>query len=239
MRRLWGWVLVGLLAMSWCALETPRLAQAAGTCGFRSNYFNGYYQNGKPQYQFTGASSYIVVRDGRNCSNPYADDFTNAWVMIAGPGLSDWGQVGFERTYGSTLRWFAQFSTADVLETWYSPFGVTSQIGTRHAFRVLYDPAARRLNANIDTTTVLRSGFDPRVEWGANNWTVQYFAETGHTATDVPGRSSTRTAYSAMGVQRRDTGGLMSTPCMLTGATDSSRWGRSASSCTAFTVWTK
>ena len=240
MKRLWSFVLVGLLAVSWCALEAPTLAQAAGTCGQRGNWFNGYYQNGKPAYQHTGASSYIVVRDGALCRGVSGyGNFTNAWVMITGPGDRDWGQVGFERTHGQTLRWFAQFSAANTLNTWYSPNGVTSQIGIRHTFRVLYDSTRRDLAATIDTTTVYRSGFDPKATWGPTNWTPQFFAETGHRETDVPGRPATPTAYSGLGVQRPADGQLVSMPCILSSATLSSRWGRAASSCTAFTVWTK
>lgn len=239
MRRVWGWLAVTVLALTWSAVEVPRIAQAAGTCGFGGNFFNGYYQSGKPTYQHTGASSYVVVRNGALCRGVSGfGNFSNAWVMIAGSGSRDWGQVGFELTSGQPLRWFAQFSSDEGLSTWYSPFGVTNQIGTRHAFRVLYDPATSRLKATIDAYTVFRSGFDPKTDWGGQPWSPQFFAETGHRESDVPGRPTARTAYSAMGVQRLSDGKLVSIPCILSAATDSSRWGRQSSGCTAFSVWT-
>jgi hypothetical protein len=230
------------LVAAWCLIGTTP-AHAAGVCsGVGSNYFNGYYQNGKPQYQFTGASSYIVVRDGVNCSGASGTgNFTNAWVMIAGPGLQDWGQVGFERTAGQTLRWFSQFSYDGGLTTRYSTHTVTNQIGVRHAFRVLYYADCRCLRANIDGSVGwFRSSFDPKREWGAQPWSPQFFAETGYLQSDVPGRASTPTAYTALGAQRLSDGRLVGMPCILSAATDNpSRWGRAASSCTAFNVWTK
>lgn len=243
MRQVRAVVLTLVLVCCW-GLIGASPATAAGQCsGSGGNYFNGYYQNGRPEWKFTGASSYIVVRDGANCTGVNgAGNFTNAWVMIAGPGSRDWGQVGFERTAGfNGLRWFAQFSSNGGLATRYSTGSVNNQIGVRHTFRVLYYADCRCLRANIDGSVGwYSSSFDPKQVWGAQPWSPQFFAETGYLQSDVPGRQSTPTAYSALGAQRFDNGQLMGMPCILSAATDNpSRWGRTSSSCTAFTVWTK
>jgi hypothetical protein len=242
MRRIRAGLLVLALAACWC-LIAPAPAHAAGVCsGVGSNYFDGYYQNGRPEWQFTGASSYIVVRDGVNCSGVSGvGNFTNSWVMIAGPGPRDWGQVGFERTAGYTLRWFSQFSYSGGLTTRYSTHTVTNQIGVRHVFQVAWYANCRCLRANIDGTVGwFNSSFDPKRVWGAQPWSPQFLAETGYLQSDVPGRASTPTAYSGMGVQRLDTGRFVSVPCGLSAANDNpTRWGRAPSNCTAFNVWTK
>jgi hypothetical protein len=236
------------LALCWCVAQPLAPASAAGTCRSRSgNYFDGYYQNGRPDWTFTGASSYIVVRDGARCAGDTGTrNFSNAWVMIAGSGDRDWGQVGFERSAlssvsRSNLRWFSQFSSADGLATKYSPSSVAAEVGIRHTFRVLYDASCRCLRANIDGSVGWYSSpFDPKADWGPQPWSPQFMAETGYLEADVPGRPGTPTSFSGLGAQRLDNGRLVSMPCILTGANDNpTRWGRSASSCTAFGVWTK
>ena len=244
--RLRAWIIALALAACWGVVQPPA-ASAAGRCSGPGNYFDGYYQNGRPEWRFTGASAYIVVRDGVRCTGDSSlANFSNSWVMIAGSGMRDWGQVGFERSApsaaaGSNLRWFAQFSSVDGLATRYSTSSVSSQIGIRHTFRVLYNASCRCLQANIDTTTGwYTSPFDPKADWGGQPWSPQFFAETGYLQADVPGRATTRTSFSALGAQRLDSGALVGMPCILSGANaNPSRWGRSASSCRAFDVWTK
>ena len=241
-----AWVIAVALVACWGIIQPPA-ASAAGRCSRPGNYFDGYYQNGRPEWRFTGASAWIVVRDGARCTGDNSlANFSNAWVMIAGSGMQDWGQVGFERSAtstaaGSKLRWFSQFSSADGLATRYSTYSVSSQIGVRHTFRVLYNPSCRCLQANIDSTTGwYASPFDPKADWGGQPWSPQFLAESGYLQADIPGRATTRTSFSALGAQRLDNGALVGMPCILSGANDNpSRWGRSASGCTAFDVWTK
>lgn len=213
-----AWLLALALAVCWCVTQPPAPASAAGTCsGTRSNYFDGYFQNGRPEWRFTGASAYIVVRDGARCAGDRGTgNFSNAWVMIAGSGLRDWGQVGFERsalssTSGSGLRWFSQFGSADGLATRYSSSSVAGEVGVRHAFRVLYNASCRCLQANIDSQTGwYTSPFDPKADWGPQPWSPQFLAETGYLPADVPGRAGTPTSFSALGAQRLDDGRLVS-----------------------------
>ncbi len=232
-------VLLGCLALT---VVSPVSAHAAGACGgSQGSRFNGYYQNGHPEYNWEGSSTYIVVRDGANCSGvTNIGNFTNAWVMIAGSNANDWAQVGFERTSGHTLRWFSQFNDGrGNLATRYSTFGVTNQIGVRHTFRVLWNATDHHEHATIDTTTWAVSSFDPFANWGPLPWSPQYLEETGYAQTDVPGTAGGKVAYTGMGAQKLDDS-LVSIPCILSGADDvPTRWAHQASGCTGFTAWTK
>jgi len=243
-----------VLAAAHLTLSAPP-ASAAGTCsGQPSNYFDGFFQNGKPTYQYEGASSYIVVRDAANCTgDATVGNFTNSWVMIASNVTSadynGWGQVGFERTANSptrSLRWFSQFYDGYyTLETRYSTFSVNNQLGVRHAFRVLWNESCRCLRATIDNTLWAESSFNPfaypsESNWGPQPWSPQFLAETGYLQSDVPGRATTRTRWSGLGAQRVSDDRLVLMPCILSGANDNpTRWGRQAQSCTAFEVWTR
>jgi hypothetical protein len=226
-------------------------AAAAGVCGgTRGNYFNGYFQDGKPNYQFEGSSGYIVVRDGANCTGDTSiGNFSNAWLMIAsnlGAPYNGWGQVGFERTAGFPLRWFSQFYDGyKALETRYSTFPVSNQIGVRHTFRVLWYESCLCLRATIDSTTWAESDFNPfaypaESNWGPQAWSPQFLAEAGYLQSDVPGTPAARTRFSSLGAQRVSDDRLILMPCVLSGTTDNpTRWARQASSCNAFDVWTK
>lgn len=242
-----------LLLASVHAAITSVPAAAADACqvGTQSNYFDGYFQvNSEPRYYYEGSSSYIQVRDGAVCPGIRdIGNFTNAWVMIAsniqGGPYNGWGQVGFERTAGYPMRWFSQFYDGyETLETRYSTFSVNNQVGTRHAFRVLWTESCLCLRATIDTTTWAESSFNPfsseESNWGPQPWSPQFLAETGYLQADVPGRATTRTRWSAMGAQRVSDDRLELMPCVLSGANDNpTRWARAAQSCTGFEVWTR
>jgi hypothetical protein len=226
-----------------------RPAEAAGTCGTQSNYFDGYYYNPSvwPGYNFEGASGYIVVRNGTLCSGTSGiGNFSNAWLMIAGWNATGaaWSQVGFERTSGFNLRWFSQHawnnSSGDHLSTRYSTFSVNSEIGVRHTFRVLWNSGCTCLQAIIDVTTWSNSPFNPFFSsgWGGLPFSPQFSAETGHLATDVPGTAGARTAFTALGAQQYSNDALVPMPCAMSAVTSSPRWGRAAHGCDAFDVWT-
>jgi hypothetical protein len=235
-------LLIAVLSVA-CLTVTP--AQAARACGLEGNYFNSY-GGSRPEWRYEGVSSYIVVRDTFLCTGVTGiENFGNAWVMIAGSGQNEWGQVGFERTSGVTLRWFSQFNDGEHnLDTRYSSFNIISERGVRHTFRVLWSPSCPGdracLRAVIDSTNWDYSAWNPYVEWGPMPWDPFYAGETGHLASDIPGNGTDRTVFSSMGVQRYEDDILESLPCGLTEFRNdnSARWGRASSSCTSVSVWT-
>ncbi|MGI5175886.1 hypothetical protein ACQEVZ_06090 [Dactylosporangium sp. CA-152071] len=247
--RMMAMLVVFVLATGAVVVIDENPAAAAGTCGTQGNYFDGYYYDPDiwPGYSFEGASGYIVVRDGVLCSGAGGiGNFSNAWLMIAGWNRTGaaWSQVGFERTSGSPLRWFSQHawnnSTGDHLSTRYSTFSIASEVGVRHTFRVLWNSACTCLQAIIDVTVWSNSDFNPFFSsgWGGLPFSPQFSGETGHLETDVPGRSGTRTAFTALGAQQYSNDALVPMPCAMNATTSSARWGRSASGCDAFSIWT-
>jgi hypothetical protein len=218
-------------------------AAAAGTCsGTNTNFFDGYYQIDHPEHPYEGASTFIVVRDGAVCSGVVdSNNFLGGWVMIAsGTQGQGYGQVGFDRYAGTTLKWFAEFNDGlGHVADRFSTFSVTNQVGVQHTFRVLWTPACACLHANIDTTNWLNSTFNPFfVGWGPQPWSPQFMDEATWLQTDVPGTPSARTSFSGMGAQRLSDDIIESMPCILSSLNSSSRWSHSASSCTAVTLWT-
>jgi hypothetical protein len=251
-RRALAASLILMLTTSLAVFAEASSASASGICSSSGKFNDGYFYNPNafPGYDFEGASGYIVVRDGNLCvPNSGPQNFTNAWVMIAsdpsGNSGSGWSQVGFERTAGYNLRWFAQHAgrvgNYFDITTRYSTFSVNNQVGVRHTFRVLWNYSCYCIRATIDTTNWLDSKFNPFVD---TTWTrpfsPQFAGEAGYRESDMPGLSSARTAFSALGAQRYSDDVLAPLPCIMSGANDNpARWGRLASSCEAFTIWTQ
>jgi hypothetical protein len=244
-------IIVGALVM----VVAPGTAQAARSCLLNSagnSYFAGWgHDPGLRTQYFEGASGYIMVRDGRPCSAPSnpSTNFTASWVMIADNQAKGWVQVGFMRRSDlSGVRWFSQSvqRTGYYPDTWISPEAwVTGQVGTNHAFRVLWDPACYYSEgqtyacekSTIDSTTVAVSTFNPFGNW-ASPFLPMFFAETKNMASDVTGSAAAKTSFRALGAQKYDDT-LTNMTCTMVGRNDNpSRWSTSASSCIAFDSWT-
>jgi hypothetical protein len=222
-------------------------ASAAGVCKLSGGHGGYYYKPSVyPGYDFGGTSSYIVVRPGANCAGQSGiGNFDNAYVMIASNAPDDspnggWAQAGFELTNGHPLRWFSQdYATlSSILETKYSKFDITNQIGTRHAFRSFSDISCGCELMYIDSVLWASSSFD-----AFNNWlkpfSPQYSTEAGNYETDVPGTASAPAAYTGMGVYDELGGNNYPTPCVLSlGDDHPDRWKVSVNGCTAVNFWT-
>jgi hypothetical protein len=96
---------------------------------------------------------------------------------------------------------------------------------------------------SIDGTEVTQTNFNPFAVWYAgpngDQFSPQFSGETTYTASDIPGVPSAKTAFSAMGAQQFSNDSLGNMPCTLTSVNNNpSRWAKSASSCTAFNIWT-
>lgn len=222
-------------------------ANAAGTCGTKGNYFDGF-GGYNPNWRYEGVSGYIVVQDTFICTGATGiSNFANAWIMIQGSRDYEWAQVGFERTSGYSLRWFSQFSDGEnAFDTRYSTFSIISERGVRHKFRVVWSLSCGTVGgacfrAYIDDNNWDSSVFNPYYmnEWGPLPWIPQYTAEMGHRESDVPGNGSNRTDFTGIGAQRVSDNQLELLPCGLTGRNDNSgRWDRDVVTCQAFSVWT-
>lgn len=225
----------------------PVQTAEAATCSGYSNYFDGFAQFGHPEHPYEGASSYMIVRNGLNCGGAPSSSFVTNWVMIASGGTSTyngWGQDGFLKSEGRSMRWFSQFydGTGTDYEERDSTFTVTGEFGVRHTFRVLWSYACYCLKATIDSTTWDTSSFNPysstEAHWGPQPWSPQFSAESSYVQSDIPGTANYPVDYSGLGAQRAGDDHLESMPCIMSAFSDSSRWHHAASSCTAFETWT-
>lgn len=239
-------LLIALSAAVYVAIPATE-ALAVSCVGSGTNLFDGYFQVGHPEHPYEGASAYMVVRDGQNCSGR-SNAFVSDWIMIAaGPSPHNgWGQVGFTKDVdmSNQLRWFSQFwdgTGSDYIER-DSTFIITNQIGVRHTFRVLWTYSCYCLVATIDTTTWDKSGFNPyssqESNWGPQPWSPQFNAESFYLESNVPGFLEDPVAISALGAQRAGDDQLESMPCILRVRSDSSHWHHQAISCTAVYLWT-
>lgn len=212
---------------------------AAATCGTRSNYFDGFTHNNASGQRFEGSSTYLVVRASSLCSTDtnYISNFSNSWSMIAGGSGCQWAQSGFETGYGQPIKHFAQIagSCSNIVTV----YGAAIHSGEKHAYRSLYNATCRCVKSTVDTTTFIVSNFDPYGTW-TYPFQPQFEGETAYLASDMPGVPTSQTAFSAIGAQRVSDDVLISMPCtMVSNNSNPAAWALSASSCTAFNIWSK
>jgi hypothetical protein len=115
--------------------------------------------------------------------------------------------------------------------------------GAKHAYRDLYKQSCGCIVMSIDGTELTQTNFNPYGTWYAgpngDQFSPEFLGETNYTQSDMPGLPSSKTAFSGLGAQQFTNDTLGSMPCTMNGANDNpSRWTYSASSCTAFDIWT-
>lgn len=254
-------LLTGSLACVLGAASLSPALAASGThreipqCGARSNYFDGFYHNPAAHPDtLEGASAYIVNEFGAVCDtdtsapNPggrtIGNNFTTAWTMIASYDSQGWAQTGFIRGYNSPQYEWAEFKDP-VSDTVYNRFPSSPSLpnGVKHAYRELWSDSCACIVMSIDGVEVTQTNFNPYVNWDAgpngDQFSPQFSGETTYTSSDIPGVPSAQTAFSAMGAQQFFGNALNSMPCTLTYTnSNTARWTHSASSCTAFNIWT-
>ncbi len=232
----------------------PASAEIPGCASVHSNYFDGfYYDTNAYQDSWEGSSAYIVNRFGAVCdfgdtsapdpgSNTIGTNFTTGWVMIAAANGIGWSQDGFIRGYNSPQYEWAQ--VYDGKSTIYNmfPSSPTLADGDVHAYRELYNAANGTIESSIDGQVFAVTNFNPFQTWNTapnGSLSPQFSGETTYNESDVPGVSSSQTAFSALGAQSYIGDSLVSMPCELTYNNKNPRWSHSASSCIAFNIWTE
>lgn len=216
-------------------------ASAVACAGGPTSYFDGFYHDIDSGYAFEGASAYIVVRPSALCSGDTdgGTNFSNAWSMIAGSSTTqslEYAQSGFETRAGHATMHFAQYaSPAGGVTTKY----VSTLLNERHAYRSLWSPTCHCVRMTVDSTLFLQTPFNPYGIW-QSPFVPQFFGEASYFTNPMPGTASSPTAFSALGAQRVSDDVLVSMPCTMLADNDNpTAWGRSASSCMAFNIWTK
>jgi hypothetical protein len=245
---------MGAVSLS-AVIATPSASAEIYQCGTRSNYFDGFYHNPATHSNtLEGASGYIVNQFGAVCDtdrsapNPgnrtIGSNFTTAWVMIAAYDGKGWAQTGFIRGYNSPQYEWAEFYNP-VSGALYNRFPANPSLpnGVKHAYRDLWSNGCGCIVMSIDGAEVTQTNFNPYADWYAgpngDQFSPQFSGETTYTASDIPGVPSSKTAFSALGAQQFSNNALNSMPCTMTYINSNpSRWAHSASSCTAFDIWT-
>lgn len=202
-------------------LMVPDLAVAARTpCGSFGNFFSGH---GRAESSHGVKASIERVKPAI-CGDKSG---STAWSMISGA----WGgtnsdcsgpldpdglaQVGYGRFGSDSPGDDAGFH---VFSQWfvYNPNSVSgvrvhTKGGTKpnetDVYKVLYNATAGRLEMLVGGNLRARTDFDPAVYWlnpscGTTIWSPQFYGETHHKASDVPGTDSDRVAFAAL--RKRD-----------------------------------
>lgn len=180
-----------------------------------------------------------------------ANNFSASYLGIYDPATDHYFIVGFERTFGYSLRWVAigeYTAGGDRFRVQrYSPFAVDSEVGVRHTFRVLFNSACRGglgcLKAYIDTTLWLDSGFNPfnffDSGWGSGPWQPRFYSATGYLASSIPGTPTARVPFTSLGAQRVSDLAVVPMPCtMFSFNNKPSAWGLNATDCDDINAWT-
>ena len=237
-----AFVAIGLVAVCGALFAAPAQAQTCSN-GPQSRFI-GYYHDVSTPYDFEGASTYLTGRPVTLCSgdNSGGTNFSNSWAMIGSAssqaGQNQYAQAGFEvRKDLVSTRHFSQINSGTgVVQTKYSSTVIPN--GERHAYRALYNAACHCVVTSVDSVTYLMSGFNPFGTWQFPLM-PQFMGEVSYLNQDMPGTPADKTHFTGLGAQRYDDV-VISMPCtMLPVNQNSTLWGRSASSCIAFDIWTK
>lgn len=242
-RRGLATILSTLLVLSIGLAAVPASAQAASyTCGTRSNYFDGRYQDAsRTSDRFEGSSAYIVIRSAGLCNTDTdrINNFSNAWSAISGQSVCQVAQSGYERGGGNaSFRHFAQIAlSCPQITTVYGGNLVVSDVGGRHTYRSLFNTGCSCLVSTVDTSTFLMSNFNPYSQW-TYPFSAQFLGEVGYRESDVPGSASAHAQFTGIGGQLSSNHQLVAMPCDLTTKNNNPNvWHLQFNTCENFEIW--
>jgi hypothetical protein len=167
---------------------------ARSPCGSSGNYFDGAWALNTDQY---GASANIQPFNPAICGS---SSFGAAWSMETGNAASDgYAQAGYGNFQGSYVvfsQWTVLYSGPYHTKYFAAPSG-TAQ------YWVSYNFSNGHLYMNKGVTTLDQTTFDPAVSW-TGPWIPEFFGETKHCESDVPGVAGNRVAYTSVQKMARD-----------------------------------
>jgi len=224
-------------------------ALAAGGCGtYKQTGWNDgfiwYPANNPEDPYYEGVSTYILVQTSTQCSGILDPDYNYvaAWSMIASkPGTNGYAQSGFEKDISpphNATYWFSQWLGGGLFNSEYSTYAQSSQVGVKHAFRSLYTSNCACVRMYVDSVEYDHTPFSPFAAW-TTPFSPQYYGEAGYRESDMPGLSTSRTAFTAMGAQLYSDA-VTSIACGLQVDNEKAeRWANVPHSCIAFDIYTK
>jgi hypothetical protein len=116
--------------------------------------------------------------------------------MLATTATSGWAQSGIVRdtAFSSSKYSFTQYkrnSSTPAVTGYYSQYASDPS----NVLKTEYNFSTARIDMWINSTKFATTNFDPNSYWGAQPWSSQYSAETGHCQSDVPGTSTAKSEY--------------------------------------------
>lgn len=229
-------------------------ALAAGTCGNKSNFHVGYVTSYSASVY--GSSADIEFNNPDLCgSDDTGGSASLVWAMVTAksasyPNNSDangYAQVGYGQ-FGDNQNFIATFSqwtkkckatlscgSAAKVET---VFDGTNPSGVWR-YRVQYEGEGdNHLHMRAEGQELDETSFDPIGDWQVS-WQNQFMGETLHVATDVPGTSADKTAFTVLKNQHTSNSSSWTDVDSLTGISGPDRYKREIFGALDFRIWTQ
>ncbi len=205
----------------WSVIVTSQPALANYDCGTISgqkSYFDGYGND--PVINPYGVSAHTIVRPGQNCTNVPSGgtSFVTAWALLASNAFQGHAQSGYILFAGSYTRAFSEWqrdSGASFVRVLGGPHLYN---GEEHKYTVRYTsacpvPLANCFDMEEDSQVFDITTFNPDVYWVNRPWHTQYSTEATYQASDTPGSSTSKTAYTSMVYQNAPAQSWVNEPC--------------------------
>lgn len=215
---------------------SPAVA-ATASCGVATNLFTGYGYYGNLQYE--GVSANITVRNNALCTsdtNP-GTNFAYTWVMTAAHGgTAGYAQSGFYHGYGQSVKFAAEDNpngtTVPPRRTYYPALPT---VGAKYSFKVVYVSSCACMEESVGGVVIQRSNFNPYSRW-TQPFAQEWYSETTHPGSNVPGTSGAKTTFSSMNVADTIDGFIGSGPTTWK-HNDQPRTNLSAVTNNSFSLW--
>jgi hypothetical protein len=185
----------------------PASQAAYYTCDPSGNFHAGYASatDGSEPHLYEGASANILYRGSANCATDYSNwNFKSGWTMIASGNGLGWAQSGFiwrpgfpcwkhwaQQWRGNGYPLVDKVDSCATLGALYHAWQQTVFVGGIQQWAV---------KSNVNSTTLIQSNFDQFLAW-ASPFSAQYYGETGHANSDVPGSPTGPMEFRDVGVQ--------------------------------------
>lgn len=154
---------------------------------------------------YRGASAVITTRTGNICDTAGPNAFNTVWSMVAdgeAGANKGYSQAGYFRFVNQPTAYFAEYSVQGggfFSRTVRNDLGPVA-LGSNHRYWVQYVPECICFRNNVDATILQVTPFGPYGAW-QQPFELQWFGETIHEASNIPGTNGTRTPLYALEVQ--------------------------------------
>jgi hypothetical protein len=209
---------VGALAFS--VVGALPAAANPGSCGTRSNYFDGYRTSAT--VNTWGTRAIIVNQIGFNClGDTTHNNFNTDWVMFGFDGNPGYAQVGiFEYVDSGGMKYFSEYDQTGQAFTRKVLASPTPPLGSQTLYTVLWSADCTCEQMYYGLSRIDSTNFNPLSQGSLQNL---YDSEATYRESDIPGGPTTAAADEVLQVQIPLTY-TWRTPDTLSPDHDTSRW---------------